>query len=151
MSFGRPAALLDAVTAALDNTAASLRLAHGSGVDAAGLLLRNAALEALIGAYPRGFNLPERRFRTAGALLSIFPSQVYYTGTVLSEPFLRFGSWMGGDRDGNPYVTAQTTEATLLLQADTILQRYGDELADLMGSLSQSRRRLAMPKLPCAF
>jgi phosphoenolpyruvate carboxylase len=35
--------------------------------------------------------------------------------------FLRLGSWVGGDRDGNPTVTAQTTKATLEIQASHVL------------------------------
>ncbi len=36
--------------------------------------------------------------------------------------FLRFGSWVGGDRDGNPYVTAQVTRETALIQSDHVLR-----------------------------
>ena len=36
--------------------------------------------------------------------------------------FLRFGSWVGGDRDGNPFVTAQVTRETVLIQADHVLR-----------------------------
>ena len=36
--------------------------------------------------------------------------------------FLRFGSWVGADRDGNPFVTAQVTRATATIQADHVLR-----------------------------
>jgi phosphoenolpyruvate carboxylase len=35
--------------------------------------------------------------------------------------FLRWGSWVGGDRDGNPHVTSELTEAALAIQAEHIL------------------------------
>jgi phosphoenolpyruvate carboxylase len=46
------------------------------------------------------------------------------TGVQLpSAPaFLRFGSWVGGDRDGNPQITAQVTRETMLIQSDHILR-----------------------------
>jgi phosphoenolpyruvate carboxylase len=36
--------------------------------------------------------------------------------------FLRFGSWVGGDRDGNPHITAQVTRETMLIQSEHILR-----------------------------
>ena len=38
--------------------------------------------------------------------------------------FLRFGSWIGGDRDGNPFVTHDVTWKTLGLQRDLVLKKY---------------------------
>ncbi|HEU4396582.1 MAG TPA: phosphoenolpyruvate carboxylase [Actinomycetota bacterium] len=38
------------------------------------------------------------------------------------RPFLRWGSWVGGDRDGNPNVTAATTIAAMTVQADHVLR-----------------------------
>jgi phosphoenolpyruvate carboxylase len=38
------------------------------------------------------------------------------------RPFLRWGSWVGGDRDGNPSVTAETTLAAMAVQADHVLR-----------------------------
>ena len=52
--------------------------------------------------------------------------------------FLRFGSWIGGDRDGNPNVTSETTILALRLQAQTILQEYLRRLDELRGQLSHS-------------
>jgi phosphoenolpyruvate carboxylase len=37
-------------------------------------------------------------------------------------PFLRWGSWVGGDRDGNPNVTAEVTRATMAVQSEHVLR-----------------------------
>ena len=54
--------------------------------------------------------------------------------------FLRIGSWIGGDRDGNPFVTAEVMEQTLRMQNDRALRFYMDELEDLESELSLSLR-----------
>ncbi len=50
--------------------------------------------------------------------------------------FLRIGSWIGGDRDGNPFVTAEVLRQTLRMQSDRALSFYLDELHLLGGELS---------------
>jgi phosphoenolpyruvate carboxylase len=51
---------------------------------------------------------------------------------------LRFGTWVGGDRDGNPYVTPEITIATARRASHVILGRYGEALEDLTRRLSLS-------------
>ncbi|HXV62657.1 MAG TPA: phosphoenolpyruvate carboxylase [Vicinamibacteria bacterium] len=53
---------------------------------------------------------------------------------------LRFGSWVGGDRDGNPYVTADITWETLWRQRRLILTKYLSAIDDLGSKLSESLR-----------
>jgi phosphoenolpyruvate carboxylase len=55
-------------------------------------------------------------------------------------PFLRMGNWIGGDRDGNPNVTAETLEMALKRQAETVLRHYLIEVHELGAELSMSRR-----------
>src|SRR5215471_5608315 len=50
--------------------------------------------------------------------------------------FLRMGSWIGGDRDGNPFVTADVMRGTLKLQSSRIMQFYLEELHVLGSELS---------------
>ena len=51
---------------------------------------------------------------------------------------LRWGTWVGGDRDGNPYVTPEITIATARRASHVILGRYRDSLDDLVRRLSLS-------------
>ncbi|MGA2045436.1 MAG: phosphoenolpyruvate carboxylase [Roseiarcus sp.] len=52
--------------------------------------------------------------------------------------FLKVGSWIGGDRDGNPFVTADVLRETMRLQSALALGHYLDELHLLGGELSVS-------------
>ncbi|MEG0946856.1 MAG: phosphoenolpyruvate carboxylase [Comamonas sp.] len=54
--------------------------------------------------------------------------------------FLRMGQWIGGDRDGNPNVTAPTLELALRRQSDVVLRHYLTEVHYLGGELSVSAR-----------
>jgi phosphoenolpyruvate carboxylase len=51
---------------------------------------------------------------------------------------LRWGTWVGGDRDGNPYVTPEITVATARRASHVILGRYRESLDDLVRRLSLS-------------
>lgn len=63
----------------------------------------------------------------------------YYPDSAWTIPtFLRFGSWIGGDRDGNPSVTAQITWDTLTLHRQLALKKYEQLLSQLMNHLSFS-------------
>ncbi|MEP6837709.1 MAG: phosphoenolpyruvate carboxylase, partial [Bradyrhizobium sp.] len=52
--------------------------------------------------------------------------------------FLRMGSWIGGDRDGNPFVTADVMRGTLKLQSSRVLRFYLEELHVLGSELSMA-------------
>jgi phosphoenolpyruvate carboxylase len=53
-------------------------------------------------------------------------------------PFLQMGHWIGGDRDGNPNVTAATLDRAITRQATTIFQHYLAEIHTLGAELSIS-------------
>ncbi|HEU4442016.1 MAG TPA: phosphoenolpyruvate carboxylase [Burkholderiales bacterium] len=55
-------------------------------------------------------------------------------------PFLAVGTWIGGDRDGNPYVTGAVLRGALAQQARLILGHYLDELSQLYKELALSAR-----------
>jgi phosphoenolpyruvate carboxylase len=55
---------------------------------------------------------------------------------------LEFGSWIGGDRDGNPFVTPATTHDALRLARTVVLTHYLDEVGDIADQLSLSIRQV---------
>lgn len=55
------------------------------------------------------------------------------------SPFLKFGSWVGGDRDGNPNVTCDVSRHTAYLHRDLILRSYVSDIESLIRHLSQSQ------------
>ena len=52
--------------------------------------------------------------------------------------FMKLGSWIGGDRDGNPFVTASVLEKTLMMQSTRALKFYLEELHTLGSQLSMA-------------
>ena len=58
---------------------------------------------------------------------------------------LRYRTWIGGDRDGNPFVTPFVTKESLKTYRNSVLQLYLDELAKLQNDLSISSRQAKMP------
>ncbi len=71
------------------------------------------------------------------ALAKTWPGEAFEVPT-----FLRFGSWIGGDRDGHPLVTADVTRATLERHRGVILRRYRADVAGLWRALSLSDARI---------
>jgi phosphoenolpyruvate carboxylase len=79
---------------------------------------------------------PEIERRLGDALADAYP------GTAFQVPsFLRFGSWIGGDRDGNPFVTPAVTEETLREHQALALRLYRRGLERLHGHLSTAARQ----------
>ncbi|MCP1728012.1 phosphoenolpyruvate carboxylase [Natronospira proteinivora] len=59
-------------------------------------------------------------------------------------PLVRFGSWVGGDMDGNPNVNADTVRSTLAEHRQLVIQCYQGELDSLYRRLSQSVSRVGV-------
>ena len=62
-----------------------------------------------------------------------------------AQPRLVFGDWVGGDRDGHPFVTAETTRETLAAFRTAALALVRERLADLAAKLSLSSLREQIP------
>jgi len=57
-------------------------------------------------------------------------------------PFFSFGSWVGGDRDGNPFVTHDITTQVLKMQMELVLEDYLKQVGLLINQLSTSKKHV---------
>ncbi len=64
--------------------------------------------------------IPKVYRNTKDAIVEVYPELTDYP----LPAFVSFGSWIGGDRDGNPFVTHETTEMAVLMHANTVLRHY---------------------------
>jgi phosphoenolpyruvate carboxylase len=89
--------------------------------------------ECLIATLPRLYEELAQAFRT-----------VYGLGISAGDlpVVVSFGSWIGGDRDGNPYVTPESTREALTMARQTILDHYARVVEELIRQLSPSEHQV---------
>ncbi len=81
--------------------------------------------------------LPDIHQELENRLEEVFPDEEWTVPNIL-----HFGSWIGGDRDGNPNVTPDITWETLKKQRKLILKKYDVVLIELMKRFSHSTTRI---------
>ncbi|RED54396.1 phosphoenolpyruvate carboxylase type 1 [Cohnella lupini] len=77
--------------------------------------------------------LPDVYEELERCLQKYYPEQPWHVPT-----YLRFGTWIGGDRDGNPSVTAEITWKTLNMQRNLVIYKYENIIRTLSRQLSFS-------------
>ncbi len=72
--------------------------------------------------------------------------RAYYGKSGDIPVFLKYRSWIGSDRDGNPNVTADVTRRTFARQRLTAINIFYEELVELRRELSVSNRQVSVPQ-----
>ena len=68
------------------------------------------------------------------------------TKKIIVPSFIRFGSWIGGDRDGNPFVTSDVTCQAVYMHAETVITEYIERTKDLSKYLTHSIQHVDLSK-----
>ena len=81
----------------------------------------------------------------ADAIRGIYPSSARRITVASVPPLLRYRTWIGGDRDGNPRVTSEATRVALGMLSRAAREKVAESLDRLRQELSVSDRRCAIP------
>ncbi len=101
---------------------------------------RNNVVHYLSKVFPLALKETDIQLRQSWLEMGFDPEKIAY-------PRLQFGSWVGGDRDGHPYVTSSITENTLREQRKIALELVHEQLNNLVSQLSFSRIRNPIPDI----
>lgn len=105
--------------------------------------LRNI-MHYLVNVYPGVVPLLDRRLRDAWDEAGFDTSRL---ASRKALPKVSFGSWVGGDRDGHPFVTESITRETLQTLRHNALRLLQDDLTELARKLSLSANEVQVPEL----
>jgi phosphoenolpyruvate carboxylase len=94
------------------------------------------------------YYLDELMQETVPEVLASFVKEVKRLGINLSPSArpLTFGTWIGGDRDGNPHITSEVTKSAILLQNSHFTRAVNKHLDELRQSLSISTKLAGVTK-----
>jgi phosphoenolpyruvate carboxylase len=95
--------------------------------------------------FPEAVRLTDQRLRDAWNYMDLSKELLEWPEQF---PNIVFGSWVGGDRDGHPYVTSEFTKSTLKLHRKAALKIIRKELIQLAKELSIS---IYLNKIPSEF
>ncbi|CAN5902790.1 phosphoenolpyruvate carboxylase [soil metagenome] len=87
--------------------------------------------------------VPRLMLDIEGALETYFGAE---SGEAPLPPVVKFRSWIGGDRDGNPFVTPEVTVAAYDLQSELALDAYRADIDLLVQRLSQWEERISLTR-----
>ena len=85
--------------------------------------------------------IPELMNHLEWSLAEYYPNDKFDIKT-----FFKWGSWIGGDRDGNPFVTNDVTRAALNRSRDFILRQYMKRLEDILHKISIAEKGIKLPE-----
>lgn len=103
---------------------------------------RNNVMHYFTKVFPEILKKSDQQFRQSWKYAG-FNSQSL--NSLKSFPMVQFGSWVGGDRDGHPYVSAEITGNTLLAHRKASLEIIREKIKDLAAHLSFSEIRSRVP------
>ena len=96
---------------------------------------RNNVIHYIKNVFPKALHQSDQRLKKAWQSFGFNAERLFHPDDF---PRLTFGSWVGGDRDGHPYVTAELTADTLKTHRDAALDLLVNKLQELAADISFS-------------
>ncbi len=96
-----------------------------------------------VNVFPEAIHLIDGRLQNAWKTLGFSPDLLEWPEDF---PLVQLGSWVGGDRDGHPFVSPEFTASTLGLHRQAALKMIHDKLFKLASKLSFSIYRFSIPQ-----
>lgn len=105
---------------------------------------RNNLMHYFNNVFPEAVKLTDQRLKDAWNEMEFSPELLEWPEHF---PLIQFGSWVGGDRDGHPFVTPEFTASTLRLHRKLVLDMIKKQLIDLAAKLSFSSYQNSISKV----